>query len=142
MGASGLWFMTLAAIIVFYVLSIVDIMQMKGVHRTLRNEVSSPRDLHLLRVAIRSNKKKAKCIVALWGMYLFLSVALALALDVEFREVAAQFFAFGVVVLPIAIYTRHVDGRLKRLQVAPGDPGLGESYRALLIQWGKPGVKV
>jgi len=142
MGGSGLWVMTWAVIVIFYFLSIVDIMQMKEVQRTLKNSVSTRGDLQLLREAIRANKKKAMCIVAVWGIYLFLSVALAFALGVDFSEVAAQFFVFGIVVLPIAIYTRHVDGKLKRLHVSASDPRLGESYRALLHEWAKPGLKV
>lgn len=142
MGASGLWLITLAVIGIFYLLSIVDIIQMKGVHRALNNSVSTRGDLQLLKEAIRANKKKAMCIVAVWGVYLFLSVALAFALGVDFNEVAAQFFVFGIVVLPIAIYTKHVDGKLKRLRVTAGDPGISESYQTLLLQWGKPGFRV
>ena len=136
------WYVTWFCVGASYVLLAVNIVKMNNVSNLLQGELTSHEDLFLLRGAINQSMQLAIVYLGMFVLFVLCLLVLVFVLGMDFFQGSMCLFVFGVTTLPVGLYGKHVEKRLKTLYVSSDDPEIQETYQRWLQQWGEPRFKL
>jgi hypothetical protein len=108
----------------------------------LKKVLRTENDLQLVQKVARKNKFLAGIFIYAYIAYLLLIIAIDYLLNNEIGAVKICLGVNGYTILPFALLSFLSERSLKKLRVESDIVDLEERYKMLLLDWGKPGLKL
>ncbi len=100
----------------------------------LRGTVCTPADLDRVKGLINHSMRLAVWYLALFGLFI-LALAALLIIGLPFGRAVACMFWFGAITLPVGLFGRRFEGKVRALRVVSNDPQLDATFQRWLVQW-------
>ncbi len=120
-----------AAAVLMHLLMIARI---QSVLPRLRGTVCTRQDLDKIRGLINYSMRLAVWYLALFGLFI-LALAVLMILGLPFGRAVACMFWFGAITLPVGLFGRQFERKIRRLRVVSNDPQLDATFQRWLAQW-------
>lgn len=134
MSYGGTWYLTVVPILSAAIMHAANTSRMNKTYAAIKGTIRTRMDLNLVRDAINLSMKLAVMYIALFGFVFLLRISIFTG--------AAHLFVFGIVTLPLGLWSRMAERTIKTLQVESDDPEIEKKYREFLVKWEQPRIKL
>lgn len=117
------------------------IVRIRAVVPRMGGIIRSRWDLLAVRDLINLSMQLAVFYMALYVIYILVLVALV-AGGLPFFQAVAALFLFGVITLPLGLWSKHDENMIKNLTTDPIDPELEAKFHRWLEEWRQPKFKL
>lgn len=136
------WYLPAVPIVLGVVMNVWDMIRMQRTSTALQGIIRNRQDLQSVRVAINLSMTLAVVDIVIYAAMIATVVCFVVAGWIELLTAAAHLMVVGVATLPVGLYGKHFEKRIKDLRVVAEDPQIAEKYRDFLVQWGQPRLKL
>ncbi|HIE05234.1 MAG TPA: hypothetical protein EYP58_00370 [bacterium (Candidatus Stahlbacteria)] len=115
---------------------ILNTRKMNAVYQATGGAIRNRHDLEMVRGAVNLSMRLAV-------IYIIIFVILLIYVVIRFisgspGQGILTLFLFGIITLPIGLFGKRYEKRIKRMRLESDDPGLEEKYQDYLKQWDRP----
>lgn len=134
MSYGGTWYLIVVPILSAAIMHAANTSRMNKTYAAIKGTIRTRMDLNLVRDAINLSMKLAVMYIALFGFVFLLRISIFTG--------AAHLFVFGIVTLPLGLWSRMAERTIKTLQVESDNPEIEKKYREFLVKWEQPRIKL
>jgi hypothetical protein len=123
-------------------MQMVNMTKMNKTHALLNGTIQSWSHLSRVRDAINLSMKFAIIYLVLFAAMFVVLLTFVLFLGMFITTLATHLFLFGVVTLPVGLWAKRAEGRVKTLAVRAEDPEIERRFNDYVLQWGQARLKL
>ncbi|MBA7600013.1 MAG: hypothetical protein E3J41_00595 [Candidatus Cloacimonadota bacterium] len=142
MSYGGTWYLTVVPILSAAIMHAANTSRMNKTYAAIKGTIRTRMDLNLVRDAINLSMKLAVMYIALFVILILALFGFVFLLRISIFTGAAHLFVFGIVTLPLGLWSRMAERTIKTLQVESDNPEIEKKYREFLVKWEQPRIKL
>jgi len=133
-------YVLIIAVVVTLIFQIAMIVRMKTVYNKLGGIIRTNWDLKRVKRVINLSMK-----LAIFYM-IFFAILIIVLIYLYFVKIGIESFVvlffFGIITLPLGLFGRHFEKKIKTMKVDAKDPQIEEKYNRYIEQWNKARLQV
>jgi glucan phosphoethanolaminetransferase (alkaline phosphatase superfamily) len=114
-------------------MQVYSILKIQEVCRKTKGLIQRQHDLLEVKQVINLNMKLAVLYLVLFGL-LIIAVVLHFLQGMAVQGITILFI-FGVITLPVGLFGKHFENKIRSMKVTSDDPKITETFQRYLVQW-------
>jgi hypothetical protein len=136
------WYLSVVPMLIGVAMQLANTNKMAKTHALMNGTIRSWFHLRRVRDAINLSMRLAIIYIGLFaGMFVVL-LTFVLFSGMSITTLATHMFLFGIFTLPVGLWAKGIEGRVKNLAVQAEDPEIERRFNDYVKQWGEPRLKL
>jgi glucan phosphoethanolaminetransferase (alkaline phosphatase superfamily) len=114
-------------------MQVYSILKIQEVYRKTKGLIQHHHDLLEIKEVINLDMQLAVLYLVLFGL-LIVAVVLHFMQGMAVQGIAILFI-FGIITLPVGLFGKHFENKIKSMEVKSDDPKITETFQRYLVQW-------
>jgi hypothetical protein len=136
------WYLSVVPMLIGLAMQMVNMSKMNKAHAFMNGTIRSWFHLSRVRDAINFSMRLAIIYVVLCVVMFVALLACVFSSGMSITTLATHLFLFGLFTVPIGLWARGAERRIKNLAVRAEDPEIERKFNDYVMQWGQPRLKL
>jgi hypothetical protein len=137
MSFSDSWYLSIIPMLIGGLMQFTNARKMSKTHALTQGVIRSWFHLNRVRDAINLSMRLAIIYLGLSGAMLAVLLGCVFFAGMSIATMTTHLFLFGVITLPVGLWGKTAENRIKGLQVQASDPEIARRFNDYVVQWGQ-----